>query len=92
MDLDSEIKAQIQACLDAGDLQQIRDILDTLESSENPNIVKAEFTISQMKDLEYVRQTIRQPNIPAVLRMMVDGFVPAFRKGQMEARKAKVLG
>jgi len=88
-EIDPEIRAELIKCIDSGNIDQIRDILDALYAADNPNIVKAEFTISQMKDLEYVRAAIHQPTIGAVLRMMVDSFVPAFKKGQAEAKRAK---
>jgi hypothetical protein len=47
MELDTEVKGQIQAALDAGDIDQIRDILVTLESVEHPEMVKVEFNRTQ---------------------------------------------
>lgn len=77
-ELDQEVKSQVLACIERGDIQQIHDILDALETAENPNIVKVEFTISQMKFLESVRKDLKQPSIEAILRMMVDGFKPGY--------------
>lgn len=92
MELDAEIREQLKAAADSSDLEKIHDILDALESADHPEIVKVEFTRTQMKDLEYVRQKIGQPNIPTVLRLMVDGFVPGFKKAQKAAHRAQAPG
>jgi hypothetical protein len=92
MDLDGEIKAQIQAALDAGDIDQIREILTTLDSVECPEMVKVEFTRTQFKELEFLRQNLKQPNIPTILRLMVDGFMPNYKKAQRAAHKISVPG
>ena len=88
-ELDEEVKAQVRAALDEGDIDQIHSILDALEEAEHPEMVKVEFTRSQYRDLEMVRQNLKQPNIAAVLRMMVDGFMPGYKKAQHAARKAQ---
>lgn len=86
-ELDAEVKKEILACIERSDIQQIHDILDALESAENPNVVKVEFTHTQMKDLELVRQNIKQPSIASVLRMMVDGFMPGYKESLRKQRK-----
>jgi hypothetical protein len=92
MDLDTEIKAQIQAALDTGDLDQIKEILNTLESVECPEMVKVEFTRTQYRDLEFVRQTLKQPDIAAVLQLMVTNFMPSYKKAQRAAHRAHAPG
>lgn len=88
-ELDEEVKEQVKAALDHGDIQQIHDILDALEAADNPNIIKVEFTQTQMRDLEMVRKNLNQPNIETVLRLMVDNFMPGYKKAQRAARKAQ---
>ncbi len=86
-DLDSEVKEQIKAALERDDLEGIREVLDALESAENPNIVKVEFTISEMKFLEKVRQEVQQPDISQVLRLIVANFKPGYLGAQKKARQ-----
>jgi N-methylhydantoinase A/oxoprolinase/acetone carboxylase beta subunit len=52
-ELDEEVKAQVRAALDEGDIDQIHSILDALEEAEHPEMVKVEFTRSQYADLDY---------------------------------------
>jgi len=92
MELDAEVKAQIRAALDADDLDQIREIVATLESVEHPEMVRVEFTRTQYNDLEFARKNLKQPSIDAVLRLMVDGFMPSYKKAQRAAHKAQVPG
>ena len=92
MELDEEVKSQVLACIDRGDIQQIHDILDALESADNPNIVKVEFTQSQMRDLEVVRKNLNQPTIASILRLMVDNFMPGYKKAQKAAHHAQTPG
>ena len=88
-ELDEEVKSQVKAALDRGDIDQIHSILDTLEEIDHPELVKVEFTRTQLKDLEFVRQNLKQPNIATVLRLMVDGFMPGYKKAHHEANKAR---
>lgn len=88
-ELDEEVKSQVKAALDRGDIDQIHSILDTLEEIDHPELVKVEFTRTQLKDLEFVRQNLKQPNIATVLRLMVDGFIPGYKKAHHEANKAR---
>lgn len=88
-ELDEEVKNQVKAALDRGDIDQIHSILDTLEEIDHPELVKVEFTRTQLKDLEFVRQNLKQPNIATVLRLMVDGFMPGYKKAHSEANKAR---
>ena len=88
-ELDEEVKNQVKAALDRGDIDQIHSILDTLEEIDHPELVKVEFTRTQLKDLEFVRQNLKQPNIATVLRLMVDGFMPGYKKAHHEANKAR---
>ena len=88
-ELDEEVKSQVKAALDRGDIDQIHSILDTLEEIDHPELVKVEFTRTQLKDLEFVRQNLKQPNIATVLRLMVDGFMPGYKKTHHEANKAR---
>lgn len=87
--MDEEVKSQVKAALDRGDIDQIHSILDTLEEIDHPELVKVEFTRTQLKDLEFVRQNLKQPNIATVLRLMVDGFMPGYKKAHHEANKAR---
>lgn len=87
-DLDSEVKEQIKAALERDDLDGIREVLDALESAENPNIVKVEFTISEMRFLERVRQDVQQPDIAQVLRLIIANFKPGYQKARDKARQA----
>lgn len=92
-EFDPEIKSELLRCVEAGDIEKIHDILDALESADRPELVKVEFTRSQFKDLEMVRKNLNQPNIAAVLRMMVDSFMPGYKKAHAEAvRKARATG
>jgi hypothetical protein len=88
-ELDEEVKSQVKAALERGDIDQIHSILDTLEEIDHPELVKVEFTRTQLKDLEFVRQNLKQPNIATVLRLMVDGFMPGYKKAHHEANKAR---
>lgn len=88
-ELDEDVKDQVKAALDRGDIDQIHSILDTLEEIDHPELVKVEFTRTQLKDLEFVRQNLKQPNIATVLRLMVDGFMPGYKKAHHEANKAR---
>jgi RNA-binding protein YhbY len=88
-ELDEEVKSQVKAALDRGDIDQIHSILDALEELDHPELVKVEFTRTQLKDLEFVRQNLKQPNIATVLRLMVDGFMPGYKKAHHEANKAR---
>lgn len=88
-ELNEEVKSQVKAALDRGDIDQIHSILDTLEEIDHPELVKVEFTRTQLKDLEFVRQNLKQPNIATVLRLMVDGFMPGYKKAYQEANKAR---
>ena len=88
-ELDEEVKSQVKASLDRGDIDQIHSILDALEEIDHPELVKVEFTRTQLKDLEFVRQNLKQPNIATVLRLMVDGFIPGYKKAHQEANKAR---
>ena len=88
-ELDEEVKAQVRAALDEGDIDQIHSILDALEEAEHPEMVKVEFTRSQYADLEFARKNLGQQDIAAVLRIMVDGFMPDYKKAQRTARKAQ---
>ena len=88
-ELDEDVKDQVKAALDRGDIDQIHSILDTLEEIDHPELVKVEFTRTQLKDLEFVRQNLKQPNIATVLRLMVDGFMPGYKKAHQEANKAR---
>jgi RNA-binding protein YhbY len=89
MELDAEIKAQIQAALDAGDLGLIRDMLDTLDSLENPNIVKVELTISQMRDMKAIQAQLNHPSLSATFGLMAESFVVGFKKGKQDARAGR---
>lgn len=89
MDLDTEVKEQIRQALDQGDIQQIHDILDAQETAENPNIVKVEFTYSQLKFLELVRKNLKQPGIDTVIRLMVDGMRPNYLAAQKKAHTSQ---
>lgn len=80
------------AALDRGDIQQIHDILDALEAADNPNIVKVEFTVSQLRFLEVVRKNMNQPDVPTILRMMVDNFKPGYLAAQKKAHAARAPG
>jgi antitoxin component HigA of HigAB toxin-antitoxin module len=88
MDLDSEIKGQIRAALDAGDIDQIREILATLESVECPEMLHVELTRTQLKELEFVRQSMNMPDHATVIR----SFVPKYKKTLKEQNLAAVLG
>jgi hypothetical protein len=92
MDLDSEIKGQIRAALDAGDIDQIREILATLESVECPEMLHVELTRTQLKELEFVRQSMNMPDHATVIRTMLSSFVPKYKKTLKEQNLAAVLG
>jgi len=85
-DLDSEVKAEVLACVESGDISRIHAILDAMEEAENPNVVKVEFTTSQMRFLEQVRQNLKQPGIDTVIRLMVDGMKPGYLAAQKKAK------
>ena len=91
-ELDEEVKAQVRAALDNSDLDQIHSILDALEEAEHPEMVKVEFTRTQYADLEFARKNLGQQDIAAVLRIMVDGFMPNYKKSVRETAKAKARG
>lgn len=88
-DFDPEIKDILRQAVEASDLEKIKEILDALEMAEHPEMVKVEFTRSQYADLEFARKNLGQQDIAAVLRIMVDGFMPGYKKAQRTARKAQ---
>jgi len=88
-EINAEAKEQIRAALERDDFDQIRSILDAVESAENPNIVKVEFTITEMKFLEQVRQDVQQPDIAQVLRLIIGNFRPGYLKARKGGQKAK---
>ena len=88
-DFDPEIKDMLLQAVEASDLEKIKEILDALEMAEHPEMVKVEFTRSQYADLEFARKNLGQQDIAAVLRIMVDGFMPGYKKAQRTARKAQ---
>jgi len=88
-DFDPEIRDMLRQAVEASDLEKIKEILDALEMADHPELVKVEFTRSQYRDLEFARQNLKQPDIAAVLRMMVDNFMPSYKKAQKAARKAQ---
>jgi hypothetical protein len=91
-DFDPEIKDILRQAVEASDLEKIKEILDALEMAEHPEMVKVEFTRTQYADLEFARKNLGQQDIAAVLRIMVDGFMPNYKKSVRETAKAKARG
>lgn len=89
MELDAEIKKEIQAALDAGDTQKVRDLLDLVESAENPNIVKVELTTSQMRDMKAIQTQLNHPSLSATFGLMAESFIVGFKKGKQDSRAGK---
>jgi hypothetical protein len=87
-EIESEAISQIKAAIEREDLDSIREVLDSLESADNPNIVKVEFTVSDMRFLEKVRLDIKQPDLPGVIRLMLANFKPGYLEAQKKAREA----
>lgn len=84
-ELSPEIKTELHRAIEKGDLASLRALRDTInaiDGIEGPEVVRVEFTRTQLRDLEWVRQNLKQPDIAAVLRMMVDAFMPGYKAAQ----------
>jgi hypothetical protein len=89
-DFSPEVKAKIQAGLEAGDLQGIHDVLDALEDIDNPNLVRVEFKKSTLAFLKEVQQDIGPSgayDIPRIVELCIDGMIKAYH-GEKARKKA----
>lgn len=86
-----DIKAQIMAGLEAGDLQAIHDVLDALEDVDNPNLVRVEFKKSTMAFLKEVKQDIGPSgafDLPAVVALCIDGMIKSYHAEKARKQQA----
>lgn len=85
-----EIKRQLIHSIENDDIEALKNTLDALEAIEHPEMIKVEFTKTQLNDLVFAKQKLRQPDIGAVLRMIVDGFMPNYKKSVRDAERKRI--
>jgi hypothetical protein len=76
-----EIKEELLKGLDAGDLQEIHDILDALEDIDNPNLVRVEFKKSTLAFLKEVQKDIGPSgtfDLSGIVALCIDGMVKSY--------------
>jgi hypothetical protein len=86
-----EMKLQIQAALEAGDLQEIHDVLDALEDVDNPNLVRVEFKKSTMAFLKEVKQDIGPSgayDLPRIVELCIDGMITSYHAEKARKQQA----
>lgn len=86
-----EMKLQIQAALEAGDLQEIHDILDALEDIDNPNLVRVEFKKKTLSFLKEVQKDIGPSgafDLSGIVALCIDGMIKSYHTEKARKQQA----
>lgn len=89
-EIDEEVRNQVQAALDRGDIMQVKAIFDALEAASHPLMVHVELTQTQWDFIELVKENLKMPCSATVIRTMLDTWRPHYMTAlKKEQEKAK---
>jgi hypothetical protein len=76
-EIDSGIKADLHAAIDANNIEALRDTLNALKELDGAvlaeeNVIEVELTARQMKYMQAWSQKLSGQDVPSLMRMMID--------------------